>query len=72
MIHGQFFGGGLAAAVMTTALGAATFPPLRRPEITGFVAFPFDIRIVYGVGIGIHKLFAITGPPPNQVDSATF
>lgn len=39
MVHGQFFGGYRAAAVVTDTPGAAPLPPLRIAEFSGLAAF---------------------------------
>jgi len=44
MVHGQFFGGCRAAAVVADTSGAAPFPPLRIAEFSGLAPFPVHLR----------------------------
>jgi len=45
MVHGQFFGGCRATAVVADTSGAAPLPPLRIAEFSGLAPFPVHLRL---------------------------
>ena len=57
MVHCQFTGGRGLAAVSADALGALTFPPLRRAQLPGFPAFPLNILVFQIPGKSFHHNF---------------
>jgi hypothetical protein len=57
MIHGQFLGRRLSAAIMAYAFITLTFPPLRIPEFSGFMTLPLDVFCFRGLKKGMIMVF---------------